>query len=251
MWMAPVARVMAPSRNSSSFGAGVRTCTWALPERKGPIWEAGSAATASVVPWAMTCPPWAPAWGPISMSQSASFRIWVSWSTSSTELPSATRSSITRVRPVMFWGVQADGGLVQHVEHPGGAVAHRPGQLHPLALPGGEGGGRPVQCQVPQAQLHQPPGRQLEGLADALRHGAHLLRQEGGHTLYPPGQLGEGHPAGLVQADAPEFGGRAAGLKRVPPQSGHRSSFRNFSTRFMPFSSFTLERAFSTVYTAL
>ena len=47
------------------------------------------------------------------------------------------------------------------------------------------------------------------------------------------------------------FGARAAGLKRVPPQSGHRSSFRNFSTRFMPFSSFTLERAFSTVYTAL
>ena len=104
VWMAPVVRVMAPSWNSSSFGAGVRTCTWALPERKGPIWEAGSPATVSMVPWAMTCPPWAPAWGPISMSQSASFRIWVSWSTSSTEFPSATRSSITRVSPVMFWG---------------------------------------------------------------------------------------------------------------------------------------------------
>ena len=41
-------------------------------------------------------------------------------------------------------GVEADGGLVQHIEHPGGAVAHRPGQLHPLPLPGGEGGGGAV-----------------------------------------------------------------------------------------------------------
>ena len=47
------------------------------------------------------------------------------------------------------------------------------------------------------------------------------------------------------------FGSRAAAESRVPPQSGQTSSFRNFSTRFMPFSSFTLERAFSTVYTAL
>ena len=47
------------------------------------------------------------------------------------------------------------------------------------------------------------------------------------------------------------FGARAASDRREPPQSGQTSSFRNFSTRFMPFSSFTLARAFSTVYTAL
>ena len=47
------------------------------------------------------------------------------------------------------------------------------------------------------------------------------------------------------------FGARAASDRRVPPQAGHTSSRRNFSTRFMPFSSFTLLRAFSTVYTAL
>ena len=46
-------------------------------------------------------------------------------------------------------------------------------------------------------------------------------------------------------------GARAASLSRVPLQSGHTSCFRNFSTRFMPFSSFTLDRAFSTVRTAL
>ena len=43
------------------------------------------------------------------------------------------------------------------------------------------------------------------------------------------------------------LGARAASESRVPPQSGQTSWRRNFSTRFMPFSSFTLERAFSTV----
>ena len=46
------------------------------------------------------------------------------------------------------------------------------------------------------------------------------------------------------------FGARAASETGLPPQAEHASSRRNFSTRFMPFSSFTLERAFSTVYTA-
>ena len=46
-------------------------------------------------------------------------------------------------------------------------------------------------------------------------------------------------------------GSRAASQRRVPPQSGHTSSFTNFSTRFMPASSFTLARAFSTVAVAL
>ena len=72
--------------------------------------------------------------------------------------------------------------------------------------------------------------------------------QGGGHPRHPVHQLRQGHPAGLVQADAPEP--RAPGPprdSRVPPQSGQTSSFRNFSTRFMPFSSFTLDRAFSTV----
>ena len=31
-------------------------------------------------------------------------------------------------------GMQADAGFVQHIEHPGGAVAHGAGQLHPLPL---------------------------------------------------------------------------------------------------------------------
>ena len=55
----------------------------------------------------------------------------------------------------------------------------------------------------------------------------------------------------IVQASSSEiprsFGARAASERRVPPQSGQTDSIRNFSTRFMPFSSLTLESAFSTV----
>ena len=43
------------------------------------------------------------------------------------------------------------------------------------------------------------------------------------------------------------LGALACSDRRVPPQSGQGSCFKNFSTRFMPFSSLTLERAFSTV----
>ena len=55
----------------------------------------------------------------------------------------------------------------------------------------------------------------------------------------------------IVQASSSEmprtFGARAAADRRVPRQSGQTSSFRNFSTRFIPFSSLTFARAFSTV----
>ena len=44
---------------------------------------------------------------------------------------------------------------------------------------------------------------------------------------------------------------RTASLTRVPPQSWQVPTRRYFSTRLMPFSSFTLASAFSTVRTAL
>ena len=46
-------------------------------------------------------------------------------------------------------------------------------------------------------------------------------------------------------------GNRALLESLNPPQSGSTSSFRKRSTRLMPFPSFTLDKAFSTVYTAL
>ena len=43
--------------------------------------------------------------------------------------------------------------------------------------------------------------------AEYQKREAELRRLVAGHLLHPPGQLGEGHPACLVQAHAPEFGG--------------------------------------------
>ena len=102
-------------------------------------------------------------------------------------------------------GVQANGRLVQHIEHARSAVAYRPGQLHPLPLPGGESGCRPIQRQVSQPQIHQPFGHILKGLADVFRHGPHLSRQGGGHPGHPFHQPGQRHPADLVQRESPQL----------------------------------------------
>ena len=157
VWMAPVAKRMTPRWNRSFSAARWRTSTWASPVRKGPIWEAGQRPSSSTVPWATTWPPLAPASGPISSIQSASRKIWVSWSTSSTEF-----------------------------REPGTAFTH---------------------CTSWERDMAQAWSREM--------------------------------PRSL--------GARAASLRRVPWQSGQVPSIRNFSTRFMPFSSFTLARAFSTV----
>ena len=100
-------------------------------------------------------------------------------------------------------GVQADGGLVQHVEHPGSPVADGPGQLDPLPLAGGEGGGLPVQGQVAQAQLQKPPG----------------------HT---------GKESRMLSAMAAISPGRVSGTPSTHWHSSERG-IRHTSTRFFPF----------------
>ncbi len=116
-------------------------------------------------------------------------------------------------------GVQADGGLVQHVEHAGGAVAHRAGQLHPLPLTCGEGGGLPVKGEVAQPQIQQAGSGGLKGLADALGHGAHFRGQGGGHPLHPLYQRVQRHPAGIGQPDTPQPG-CAGGLGQTGTVAG-------------------------------
>ena len=137
-------------------------------------------------------------------------------------------------------GVKADGGFVQHIEDAGGAVAHGARKLHALAFPGGERGGGAVERQIAKAQFHQSLCHRLEGSADALRHGAHGLRQRRRHVRHPIHQFRERHPAGGVQRDAAQLRQTRRRESRVPPQSGHVSCFRKRSTRFMPFSSLTL-----------
>ena len=82
-------------------------------------------------------------------------------------------------------GVQADAGLVEHVEHARRAVADASGQPHALALAGRERGARPVEREVAKAQLEQPARRVGKALADALGYGAHLVGQRLGHARHP------------------------------------------------------------------
>ena len=119
--------------------------------------------------------------------------------------------------------VQADGRLVQHIEHTGGAVAHRPGQLHPLAFTRGQGGRGPVQREIAQSQLHQPPGRQLEGVTDAPGHGTHFLGKGIWRLRHPAGQLRQVHAASLVQGNSPYF--RRAGMLGKPGTAAAGTGF--------------------------
>ena len=80
--------------------------------------------------------------------------------------------------------------------------------------------------------------------------------------LWAMGRMSSGNDAGtpwtqvhsssrvILQASAREIprsrGALAASESRVPPHAGQTSSLRNRSTRFIPFSSLTFERAFST-----
>ena len=95
--------------------------------------------------------------------------------------------------------MQADRGLVQHVEHAGGAVAHRARQLHALAFAGGQRGARAIERQVAQSQLKQPPRRMLERLADGNRHGAQVFGKRLRDAVHPGHGLVERHLARLRQ----------------------------------------------------
>ena len=53
-----------------------------------------------------------------------------------------------RVQPGDICGMQADRGLVQHVEHAGRPVAHRASELHALPLAGRERGGGAVKREI-------------------------------------------------------------------------------------------------------
>ena len=204
------------------------------------------------VPCAMTRPPAAPAPGPISMMPvGLAAGCCVSWSTSTTELPSASRSRITAAQAVDVGRVQPDGRLVQHVQHAGGAVAHGAGQLHALPLAGGERRARAVEREVAQPQVDRAARAVCWKDSQMLsRHRAHLLGQRRPARRAPsPIRPSSVISAGLVQVDArASAAARALGRQaRAVAHRGRCPACRNRSTRFMPFSSFTLASAFSTV----
>ena len=101
-------------------------------------------------------------------------------------------------------GVEADRRLIQDIEDAGRPVAHRPGQLYPLALARGQSGACPVQGQVAQAQIDQPDRGVQEGLADIFRHRPHGFRQGIRNSPDPGNQIRESHGSCLIQADSPQ-----------------------------------------------
>ena len=88
-------------------------------------------------------------------------------------------------KAVNVGGMQADGGLVHHVEHASSSVPHRTRELHALALPCGKRGARTVEREIPQSQLQQAPSGARKRVADGSRHGAHLIRKTPGHAFHP------------------------------------------------------------------
>ena len=78
VWIAPVARETAPCSNRQSSMITGRRRFIHSGFRKAPMRESLFFAISAIVPSAITCPPFAPASGPISISQSAWERIWVS-----------------------------------------------------------------------------------------------------------------------------------------------------------------------------
>ena len=98
--------------------------------------------------------------------------------------------------------VQADGGLVEHIEHTGGLVAHGARELDALALAGRERGARAVKTQVAQAQIHETGSGSPERIADGRRHGPHRGRQRPRHLGDPAHKLGERHRVRVGKPDA-------------------------------------------------
>ena|GEM_PF-4206386 len=96
--------LICPCANMASGVAVSRITGFSLSAKNPAMSELVFFATALIVPCATICPPCSPAFGPISINQSAAFKTRTSWSTNITELPWAIRSSITPNSPSTFAG---------------------------------------------------------------------------------------------------------------------------------------------------
>ena len=205
----------------------------------------------ATVPSAITRPPSAPAPGPISTSQSAADSICASWSTNATEFPSATKSRITPFSPSTFDGCRPMDGSSKTYNTP--VVRLRTARARYIRWRS------PVESvDEARSRLRYPSPKSSSRPAATLNDPQMLSAMgrisAGSDTGTPSTQFDASESVILhaASSDMPRsFGARAAAHRRVPPQSGQTSRFKNFSTRFIPFSSFTFARAFRTVYTAL
>ena len=147
--------------------------------------------------------------------------------------------------------MEPDGRLVQDIKNARRPVSDGAGKLHSLSLPGRESRGGTIQqrdIQGPDpavfllwrrdSQMLSAMGRISSGRLPARLSSIRRVRKGASYTPCPKR---------FPEAE----GRRALSERRVPMQSGQISCLRNFSTRFMPLSSLTFVKAFSTVRTAL
>ena len=107
--------------------------------------------------------------------------------------------------------VQADGGLVEHVEHADQAAADLAGQADALRLSAGQGAGRAGEGQVVEPHIEQELHALAHFLEDAV--GDHVLavaQLQGRHGL---DGVGDGEAAQLVDVAAAHGDGQRLGLE--------------------------------------
>jgi hypothetical protein len=117
-------------------------------------------------------------------------------------------------QPLDIRRVQSDRRLIEDVEHPGGAVAYRAGELDALAFPGRQGRPRPVQGEVVEAELGEPARHGLQRVDQPSGHRTHLRRQGVRHTVRPPQDVVQWHRRDLRQVPGPVRRGDPGGTGR-------------------------------------
>src|SRR3546814_2548041 len=111
--------------------------------------------------------------------------------------------------------VQADGGLVQHVEHTGEARADLRGETDALALAARQAAGAAAESQVVEADVDQEAQTLVDLLQDARGDLLFLRAQlavEGGE---PGGGLGDRELGGLADVQAVDLHRQRLGLQAV------------------------------------
>ena len=103
--------------------------------------------------------------------------------------------------------MEADGWLVEHVEDARCVVAHGARELRALAFTCRKRCSRAIEREVAEAEIHEPPRRTVKGIADGMRHRAHLFGKRIWHAMYPCGKIDERHGRGFGKRGAAQTRG--------------------------------------------
>ncbi len=146
-------------------GAATGTSMRARPERYAPVSDFGFFASDAGVPACTMRPPWTPAPGPKSITQSASRIVSSSCSTTTTVFPMSRRCTQRLEQALVVARVQADRGLVEDVDDAGEFRADLRCESDALRLAARERRTGAVEREV--AEPHR--GQEVEAPADLLQ----------------------------------------------------------------------------------